>query len=114
MEEQQLVVLVLAAVVFVFFTIEFVGSLRDYATRPKGDRRRPRWAVRLRDVIKSFVLWLGVASILAGRVIAAFVADPDARRLYGLVAGAAITGALLLGGAFLAWTRLRDHDEVVA
>lgn len=114
MDQQQVAVLFLSALVCAMFTVEMIGSLRDYVAPSKNDRRRPRWAIRFREVVKSFVIWIGVTSIFAGRIVVTFVPDPDGRRVYGLVAGALISGALLLGGAFLAWTRIVDRDEIVA
>lgn len=114
MNEDQIVVLVLAGIVLVMFTLNLAFSVRSYrrmSRRRIPERRRTRSAaVRLRGVIKSFILEVGVISIFASRLIAAANASTDVKRWFSLVNGAAISGALLIGGIFLVVSWLVDDD----
>lgn len=104
----QYVVLGLSAIVFAMFSVNFAYSLRAYVRR-RPDRRRA--APRLRFVISSAILEVGVASILIGRLIATFGADPETRRVFALLLAAAISGALLVGGAFLVLSWILDDGD---
>lgn len=108
----QIVVFVFAAIVVAMFSVNLAYSVRAYTRRrAPRDRRRPRRAARFRGVIKSFVIEVGVLSIFVARIIAIANADADTRRYFGLIDAAAVSGALLVGGAFLVVSWIVDDGD---
>lgn len=104
-------VLMLSAIAVVMFTFNLTQSLRAYRNRPRPDRRRV--SSRLRAVISAFVLEVGMVGIFIGRSIATLSADPELRRGWGLVNAAALSGAIIIGGALICYLWIVDGDRDV-
>lgn len=111
MDESQVFVLALATLVLAMFTFNLWRSLKALRTqrhrrRRVGDRRST--APHFRGFVKSLILWIGVMSIWTGRIVATYGADPETRRFLSAINAAAVSGALLIGGAFLVVSWLTD------
>ncbi len=108
MDEQQLIVFLLSVPYTLGAFANLAWEIRDFRAM-RRDRRSP--VPRYRALVMALIIAIGLGSICVGRALATFVPDADLRRSVGLLNGAVVTGALLIGIPALVYLRVfGDRD----